>query len=236
MIRRYRRTSSRGVIKRRVVVKRRVSIKSGRRIRMRGGRTTKDGGVRHSIKIQSAGFEAGNYARIYHNGKRVRISRAGRGLNIFAWTSSWKEIGGKAYDTYGRTNHGLEKDFSRLPAGAIIAVACKDECSRKLSSSMQKIFVDMGSKEVLKLGMREPWAFVGIKGKRAMSEMRKDRKTRVQAGRTWIIRTRTVTRRVIRRVKRVVVRRRISMKTNRRIRIRGGRSVSGGGIRHSIKV
>jgi len=55
---------------------------------MRGGRTT-SGGIRHSIKVQSAGFEAGNYARIYHNGKKMRISRAGRGLNIFAWTSSW---------------------------------------------------------------------------------------------------------------------------------------------------
>jgi len=63
-------------------------MKSGRRIRMRGGRRTK-GGVRHSIKIQSAGFEAGNYAKIYHNGRRMNISRAGRGLNIFAWTSSW---------------------------------------------------------------------------------------------------------------------------------------------------
>jgi len=63
-------------------------MKTGRRIRMRGGRVSK-GGIRHSIKVQSAGFEAGNYARIYHNGRQMKISRAGRGLNIFAWTSSW---------------------------------------------------------------------------------------------------------------------------------------------------
>lgn len=154
-------------------------MKTGRRIRFRGGRTTKDGGIRHSIKVQSAGFVGGNYARIYHNGRKLKISRYGRGLNIFAWTSSWKQIGGKAYDTYGRTNHGLEKDFARLPAGSIVAVACKDECSRKLSSGIKKIFTDMGSKEILKLGMREPWAFVGVKGKIAMSEMRRDKNTRI---------------------------------------------------------
>ena len=63
-------------------------MKTGGRIRMRGGRVSA-GGIRHSIKIQSAGFEAGNFARIYHNGRKMRITRAGRGLNIFAWTSSW---------------------------------------------------------------------------------------------------------------------------------------------------
>jgi len=67
----------------------------------------------------------------------MKISRAGRGLNIFAWTSDWKAIGGKAYDTYAKTNHGLIKDFARVPAGSIIAVACKDECSRKLTPGMK---------------------------------------------------------------------------------------------------
>ena len=148
----------------------------------------------------------------------MRISRAGRGLNIFAWTSSWKQIGGKAYDTYGKTTHGLEKDFARVPAGSIIAVACKDECSKKLSAGMKKIFTDMGSKEVLKLSMREPWAFVGIKGKTTMSEMRRNRKTRVQAGRTWIIRTRTVRKTISRRVIRKTVRGRRVYRTVRRVR------------------
>jgi hypothetical protein len=84
------RTVRKTVIRRvkRVAVRRRTSVKTGRRIMMRGGRVT-SGGVRHSVKIQSAGFEAGNYARIYHNGRKMKISRAGRGLNIFAWTSSW---------------------------------------------------------------------------------------------------------------------------------------------------
>jgi hypothetical protein len=50
-----RRTSRRHVIKRRVVVKRTVSMKTGHRIRMRGGRRSSTG-IRHSIKIQSAGF------------------------------------------------------------------------------------------------------------------------------------------------------------------------------------
>ena len=160
------------IVRKRVVI--RKSQKTGRTVRIRGGKATK-GGVKHSIKVESAGFVGGNYARIFHNGKKMKISRAGRGLNIFAWTSSWKPIGGKAYDTFGKTNHGLEKDFAKIPAGSIIAVACKDECSRKLSAGMKKIFTDMGSKEVLKLGMREPWAFIGVKGKSTMSEMRRNR-------------------------------------------------------------
>ena len=145
---------------------------------MRGGKRT-SGGVRHSIRVQSAGFEAGNYAKIYHNNRSMKISRAGRGLNIFAWTSSWKAIGGKAYDTYGKTTHGLEKDFARLPKGSIIAVACKDECSRKLTPAMKKIFTDMGSKQIMNLGMRESFGFIGVKGKSSMSEMRRNKKTRI---------------------------------------------------------
>jgi hypothetical protein len=63
-------------------------MKTGGRIRMRGGKISGTG-IRHSLRVESAGFEAGNYARIYHNNRKMKIARYGRGLNIFAWTSSW---------------------------------------------------------------------------------------------------------------------------------------------------
>ena len=57
------------------------------------------------------------------NGQRVNM-KSGRGLNVVAWTRKWKQIGFKVYDTYANKNTGFEKDFARLPKGAIIAVAC----------------------------------------------------------------------------------------------------------------
>ena len=72
--------------------------------------------------------------------------------------------------------------------------------------------------------MRESWAFIGIKGKKVMSEMRRDRKTRVQSGRTWIVRTRKVRKTVMRRVHKRVIRGRTVYRTVRRVRIRVGRS------------
>jgi hypothetical protein len=92
-------------------------------------------------------------------------------------------------------------------------MACKDECSRKLTPAMKQVFSTMGSKEIWNLKFRESWAFVGIKGKKTMSEMRRNRKTRVQSGRTWMIRTRSVKRTVVRRMKRVQVTRRVSVKS-----------------------
>jgi hypothetical protein len=220
-----------------VVIRRRVSVKSGRRVRIRSGRKTTGGRIGHSIKVMSAGFEAGNYAKIYHNNRLMKF-KTGRGLNIFAWTSSWKAIGGKAYDTYARTNHGLVKDFARVPNGSIIAMACKDECSRKLTPAMKQVFSTMGSKEIWNLKMRESWAFIGIKGKKTMSEMRRNRKTRVQAGRTWNIRTRMVRKTVNRRVIRRTVRGKRVYKTVRRVRrrsVRRTRSLSKRRGRRSVR-
>lgn len=42
----------------------------------------------HSVRVESAGFKAGNYARIMMNGVRAN-KKSGRGLNVVAWTSKW---------------------------------------------------------------------------------------------------------------------------------------------------
>ena len=43
----------------------------------------------HAVRVQSAGYKAGNYARIMMNGQRVNM-KSGRGLNVVAWTRKWK--------------------------------------------------------------------------------------------------------------------------------------------------
>ena len=60
-----------------------ASDRQRRVVRMR--RTIKkSGGRKIVINVRSAGYKAGNYARIYFNGKLIRM-RYGRGLNIVAW-------------------------------------------------------------------------------------------------------------------------------------------------------
>jgi len=46
------------------------------------------------------------------------------------------------------------RDISQGPAGTVFLVACRDECTRYLSSEAKDFFGSMGSKEILKLGNR----------------------------------------------------------------------------------
>ena len=56
--------------------------------------------------------------------------------------------------------------------GSIILAACKDDCVKNLSKTAKQWFIDMGSKEVLKLKYREPFVFIGVfdKSKKILME------------------------------------------------------------------
>jgi hypothetical protein len=109
----------------------------------------KSGGRKYVINVRSAGFRAGNYARIYFNGKLIRM-RYGRGLNIVAWDANkgMRKIHSQSYDTFAdsRASGRIEQMFRKLPKGAIVAIACKDECSRKLSRKVKGMMAQGGSK------------------------------------------------------------------------------------------
>jgi len=51
-----------------------------------------------------------------------------------------------------------------MPMGTVFLVAVRDEASRLLSKEVKDFFGAMGSVEVRKLGFREAWAFIGVKG------------------------------------------------------------------------
>lgn len=59
-----------------------------------------------------------------------------------------------------------------MPAGTVFMVAVKDEASAKLSEPVKQFFAKLGSIEILALGMRDAWAFVGVKGQKAFVEKR----------------------------------------------------------------
>ena len=132
------------------------------------------------IKAVSAGYEAGNFATISINDVKVEVEDANsgnayRGLHVVVISPSdnYDVIAAKVFDTY-RTSEGFEEFIGRetIPDGYIVVAACKDECSVQLSLKAKLWFAEMGSKEVLELGYRQGFAFIGIRGRRKPNEMR----------------------------------------------------------------
>jgi len=84
----------------------------------------------------------------------------------------------KGYDTYGDggASSKLERALNKLPGGSVIAIAVRDEASKRLSRKVKQIISGMGSKEISRLRFREGWAFVGVKGMQLFGEKRVGKK------------------------------------------------------------
>jgi hypothetical protein len=67
----------------------------------------------------------------------------------------------------------LVKDFKeKLPDNCIVVAGIKDEGSRHLTKEAKGIFKEMGSKAIFRVGYRDGWSFIGIKGMQRMKEKR----------------------------------------------------------------
>jgi len=55
-------------------------------------------------------------------------------------------------------------DLKGVRRGSVIVAAVKDNASKKLSTEAKSMFGRWGSKEIKSLGVREGWAFIGVKG------------------------------------------------------------------------
>lgn len=64
------------------------------------------------------------------------------------------------------------EDFNSVPVGSVYIAAVMDEGATKLSAEAKEIFASMGSKEIARLGVREGYLFIGIKGSRSHLEKR----------------------------------------------------------------
>lgn len=67
----------------------------------------------------------------------------------------------------------MENAQRKVPNGAIVVAGVQDEGSNKLSGTAKKWFADMGSNAINRLGFRQGWAFIGVKGERDFVEQSK---------------------------------------------------------------
>ena len=102
-----------------------------------------------------------------------------RGLHLVVWDpDSQKPLFSKVFDTY-KTSDGLEKFLfeNTIKSGEIVILACKDDCAQNLSEPVKKWFSDeLGSKEIMKIGYREAFALISIKGSKFAYEKRSPEK------------------------------------------------------------
>lgn len=130
------------------------------------------------IEAISAGHRAGGFAKIVVNDGKIDIeeneSRRLRGLHVAVIRpSDGQVVSAKAFDT-SASSTGLEDFISNaeIPEGYIIAAACMDDCASNLSETAKVWFANMGSTEILKLEPRQPYAFIGVSGRRDLREKR----------------------------------------------------------------
>ena len=121
------------------------------------------------ISVFSAGFEAGDYARILIDDVEVAVrpNKNGhhRGLHVVVLNPANNEIEWHGtFDTYYCGD--LLDDFiwNELPDGYIVVAACKDEMTESISPVARKWFARMGSRLIWSLGYRCGFAFIGIRG------------------------------------------------------------------------
>ena len=67
----------------------------------------------------------------------------------------------QVYDTYEEKEEFDKFRRKIIPEGYIIVAACKDDCSSQLSEHAVEWFERLGSQEILDLGYREGFAFIG---------------------------------------------------------------------------
>ena len=126
------------------------------------------------IHAESAGYHAGNYARITMNDKTIEIASNSngnhRGLHIVVVDPATVQVvHAKVFDTYmGSEEFELfisgQQEELVMREGWIVIAACKDECVRRLSGDAKRWFEEMGSAEILKLEYRQSFAFIGTIG------------------------------------------------------------------------
>ena len=96
-----------------------------------------------------------------------------RGLHIAIFNPfNGVVVKARAFDTY-KTSVDLDGFIhAGIPEGYIVVAACMDECSTNLSKAAVAWFKGMGSREILNLGYRESFTFIGISGRSQPHEAR----------------------------------------------------------------
>lgn len=112
-----------------------------------------------SIQAQSAGFLAGNFAKITINHVPIDINKNengnSRGLHVIVINPLNDKVeSASIFDTYARPDGFDGFIRNKIPDGYIVVAACQDECSNKMSKAAKEWFANMGSKEIWNLSYR----------------------------------------------------------------------------------
>ncbi|MCS6801689.1 MAG: interleukin-like EMT inducer domain-containing protein [Chloroflexota bacterium] len=117
------------------------------------------------LRVESAGLNAGNAARIVVDGRSVARDR--RGYNLVALDpASGRILLSASYDTFADDGASgrLAKAIADLPPGTIVALAVKDDASAKLGEDAVAAFRALGIATDLRGGFRLSHAAIGVKG------------------------------------------------------------------------
>ena len=105
------------------------------------------------VMCKTAAFEDGNYARITINDEAIEFKETEadqRGLHVAVINpKDFKVTFNQVFDTY-KSSDELDKFIkdNDIPKGYIVAAACKDDCTTKLSKRGISWFETLGSKEL----------------------------------------------------------------------------------------
>ena len=119
------------------------------------------------IKVQSAGYEHGNYAKITLNDQEFGFDSYGRGINVAVVDrTTGQPIFCTTFDTHGDQNAHLAftNFINSLAPGWIVAIAIQDEASNQLSEVAKKVCESLGSNLISNLQFRNSWAMIGQTG------------------------------------------------------------------------
>jgi hypothetical protein len=125
--------------------------------------------ITFTLKVESAGGNAGNFARISINGTDIGLNY-GRGLNVAVFDQTTGQVLSKAnFDTFLPGNAPRFADFIKsVPTGQIVAVAVKDDAIANLYTeaydAVVQAFLSIGSTKFGDLSFQGSWALIGQKG------------------------------------------------------------------------
>ena len=102
------------------------------------------------INISSAGFQAGDYAKITLNGIKIYLQSNEnshyRGLHVVIINNTNGQIElAQVFDTYKNPVAFDKLTRRKIPKGYIVLAACKDDCVTNLSNMGKQWFINMGS-------------------------------------------------------------------------------------------
>ena len=121
--------------------------------------------------MYSAGYDAGNYAKIMINNHLVEMEKNMnghyRGLHIVVIDPSTGDVEtAKVFDTFESMNTLAKFIKEPIPEGHIVMVACKDDCATQLSDAGKTWFEKvLGSKLIQKVGYRQGFALIAVIGR-----------------------------------------------------------------------